>query len=246
MCEPVTALTAVAGGVKAFGGLRAARDQKDAAARDWERQMEIRKLNFQRDQGRYSLKLAKQSQELDENTLAASTAFAREQAWLNDQFNAATVQYQNEFTKAVKGMKFYGSGKTAKRLASLQFAELGRMQAMQVSNLIRAREKVEGFGRDTRRKLQAANQRAFDAVGQIPVPGIAPPKPDMDMTSAYLNFAGDIAGTAASAYGAYQKSKPPTTPFADTGTPSGFSLGSDSPIDYDIGLKTGDFKFFDY
>ena len=208
MCEPVTALTAVAGGIKAFGGLRAARDQKDAAARDWERQMEIRKLNFQRDQGRYSLKLAKQSQELDENTLAASTAFAREQAWLNDQFNAATVQYQNEFAKAAKGMKFYGSGKTAKRLASLQFAELGRMQAMQVSNLIRAREKVEGFGRDTRRKLQAANQRAFDAVGQIPLPGIAPPPPSTDMTSAYINFAGDIAGTAASAYGAYQQSKP--------------------------------------
>ena len=246
MCEPVTALTAVAGGIKAFGGLRAARDQKDAAARDWERQMEIRKLNFQRDQGRYSLKLAKQSQELDENTLAASTAFAREQAWLNDQFNAATVQYQNEFAKAAKGMKFYGSGKTAKRLASLQFAELGRMQAMQVSNLIRAREKVEGFGRDTRRKLQAAQQRAYDAVGQIPVPGIAPPKPDMDMTSAYLNFAGDIASTAASAAGAYAKSKPPTTPFADTGTPSGFSYGSDTMIDYDIGLKTGDLKFFDY
>jgi hypothetical protein len=246
VCEPVTALTAVAGGVKAFGGLRAARDQKDAAARDWEQQMEIRKLNFQRDQGRYSLKLAKQSQELDEYTLAASTAFAREQAWLNDQFNAATVQYQNEFAKAAKGMKFYGSGKTAKRLASLQFAELGRMQAMQVSNLIRAREKVEGFGRDTRRKLQAAQQRAYDAVGQIPVPGIAPPKPDMNMTSAYLNFAGDIAGTAASAYGAFQKSKPPTTPFADTGTPSGFSYGSDTMIDYDIGLKTGDLKFFDY
>jgi len=215
VCEPVTALTAVAGGLSAVGGLRSARDQKDAAARDWERQMEIRKLNFQRDQGRYSLKLAKQSQELDENTLAASTAFAREQAWLNDQFNAATVQYQNEFTKAAKGMKFYGSGKTAKRLASLQFAELGRMQAMQVSNLIRAREKVEGFGRETVRKLRSANRRAFDAVGQIPVPGIAPPKPDMDMTSAYLNFAGDIAGTAASAYGAYQKSKPPTTPFSE-------------------------------
>lgn len=209
MCEPVTALTAVAGGVKAFGGLRAARDQKAAAARDWERQMEIRKLNFKRDQGRYSLKLARYDQQIDENALAASTAFAREQAWLNDQFNAATVKYQNEFIKTAKGLKFYGSGKTAKRLQSLQLAELGRMQAMQVSNLIRAREKVEGFGRDTVNKLRSANRRAFDAVGQIPVPGIAPPKPDMDMTSAYLNFAGDIAGTAASAYGAYQDSLPP-------------------------------------
>ena len=246
MCEPVTALTAVAGGLSAFGGLRAARDQKEAAARDWERQMEIRKLNFQRDQGRYSLKLARYDQQIDENALAASTAFAKEQAWLNDQFNAATVQYQNEFINAAKGMKFYGSGKTAKRLQSLQFAELGRMQAMQVSNLIRAREKVQGFGRKTTNQLRTANRRAFDAVGQIPLPGIAPPKPDMDMTGAYLNFAGDVVGTAAGAAGAFAKSKPPTTPFVDTGTPSGFSYGSDSPIDYDIGLKTGDFKFFDY
>jgi hypothetical protein len=210
VCEPVTALTAVAGGLNAVGGLRSARDQKDAAARDWERQMEIRKLNFQRDQGRYSLKLAKYDQQIDENAMAASIAFAKEQAWLNDQYSLASVKYQDEFAKAAQSMKFYGSGKTAKRLESLQFAELGRMQAMQVSNLIRAREKVEGFGRDTTRKLRSGDRRAFDAVGQIPVPGIAPPKPDMDMTSAYLNFAGDIAGTAASAYGAYQKSKPPT------------------------------------
>ena len=215
MCEPVTALTAVAGGIKAFGGLRAARDQKDAAARDWERQMEIRKLNFQRDQGRYSLKLARYDEQIDENALAASTAFAREQAWLNDQFNAATVQYQNEFAKAAKGMKFYGSGKTAKRLASLQFAELGRMQAMQVSNLIRARQKVEGFGRKLTSQRRVADRRAFDAVGQIPVPGIAPPKPDMDMTSAYINFAGDIAGTAASSFKAYKASQADTNPFSN-------------------------------
>lgn len=246
MCEPVTALTAVAGGVKAFGGLRAARDQKDAAARDWERQMEFRKRNFEREQGRYSLKLARYDQQIDENAMAASIAFAREQAWLNDQYSLATVKYQDEFIKAAKSLKFVGEGNTAKRLQSLPLQELGRMQAMQVSNLIRAREKVEGFGRDTVRKLRTGNRRAFDAVGQIPLPGIAPPKPDMDMTSAYLNFAGDIASTAASAAGAFAKSKPPTTPLADTGTPSGFTFGSDSPIDYDIGLETSDIKFFDY
>jgi hypothetical protein len=92
------------------------------------------------------------------------------------------------------------------------------MKAMQVSNLIRAREKVDGFGRELKTKLRSANQRAFDAVGPIPMPGIAPPKPDMDMTGASINFLGDIAGTAASAYGAYQKSLPPTDPFRKLNT----------------------------
>ena len=215
MCEPVTALTAVAGGVKAFGGLRAARDQKSAAARDWERQMEFRKRNFERDQGRYNLKLARYDQQIDENAMAASIAFAREQAWLNDQYSLASVKYQDEFIKAAKSLKYVGEGNTARRLGSLQLQELGRMQAMQVSNLTRAREKVEGFGRSTSRQLRTANQRARDAVGQIPLPSIAPPKPDMDMTSAYINFAGDIARTAASAYGAYQESMPPNTPFSE-------------------------------
>ena len=210
MCEPVTALTAVAGGISAFGGLRAARDQKDAAARDWERQMEIRKINYISDHNRYNLKLLRYDQQVDENAMAASNAYAKEQAWLNDQYDAASAQYQNAFIKAARNARYYGEGRTAKRLASLPFAELGRMQAMQVSNLIRAREKVEGFGRNTRRKLQAANRRAFDSVGQAPMPTIAPPKPDMDMTSAYINFGADIFGTAASAAGAFAKSKPPT------------------------------------
>lgn len=218
MCEPVTALTAVAGGINAFGGLAAASSQKAAAGRDWERQMEFRKLNFMRDQGRYKLKLARYDQQIDENALAASSAFAKEQAWLDDQSDAATAQLRDAFTKTSRKMRYYGSGKTAKRLYSLQFAELGRMQAMQVSNLIRAREKVDGFGRELKTKLRAANQRAFDAVGQIPMPGIAPPKPDMDMTGASINFLGDVVGTAASAYGAYQKSLPPTDPFRKLNT----------------------------
>lgn len=209
MCEPVTALTAVAGGLSAFGGLMAARDQKDAAARDWERQMEIRKINYISDHNRYNLKLLRYDQQVDENAMAASNAYAKEQAWLNDQYDAASAQYQNAFIKAARNSRYYGEGRTAKRLASLPFAELGRMQAMQVSNLIRARERVEGFGRDTRRKLQAANRRAFDSVGQAPMPTIAPPKPDMDMTSAYINFGAGILGTAASAAGAFAKSQAP-------------------------------------
>ena len=219
MCEPVTALTAISGGISAFGGLAAARDQKAAQGRDWARQMQLRAINFQRDQGRYRLKLARYNQELDENALAASAAFANEQAWLNDQFNQASVQYRDAFIKASKGLKYYGEGKTAKRLASLNFQELGRLRGMQVSNLIRATERVEGFGRASSQKLRLANQRSRDSLGEQPLPGIAPPKPDMSMTGASINFLGSLVGTAASAYGAYQKSLPPTKPFSTPNSP---------------------------
>ena len=107
---------------------------------------------------------------------------------------------------------------------------------MQVSNLIRAREKVEGFGRDTQRKLRLANQRAFDAVGQIPMPSIAPPKPDMDMSSANLQFGAEMLGTAANTFGAVVAGSPPTNPFSES-TSNSFNtnLAFDSsqiPYDY--------------
>ena len=209
MCEPVTALTAVSGGLSAVGGISSAAASKRASARQWEQQMELRKLNFMRDQTRYRLKTNRYLQQVDENFLAASTAYGKEQAWLNDQFNAATVKYGEAFQKIQRSTKgLEGSGKTAARLRSTSLAELGLMQAMNVANLTRAREKVEGFGRETRRKLVRANQRARDQVGFVPMPGIAPPKPDMDMTSAYIGALGSLASTAAQSYSAYQDSLP--------------------------------------
>ena len=234
MCEPVTALTVASGTLSAFGGLASAKAQKESAARDWEYQMELRKLNFQRDQGRYALKLARYDEQIDENALAASSAFAKEQAWLNDQFNKATVEYQDAFVKVAENMKFTGTGRTGERLKSKQLAALGRMQALQVSNLTRARERVEEQGRDMRRQLQASNTRAFDEVGAIPTPGLAPPKPDMDMTGAYLNFAGSMLGTAASGAKAFSASKPPTEAFTDTGASDFLKMDSSFESPWDI------------
>ena len=232
MCEPVTALTAVSGGLSAVGGISSAAASKRASARQWEQQMELRKLNFMRDQTRYRLKTNRYLQQVDENFLAASTAYGKEQAWLNDQFNAATVKYGEAFQKIQRSTKgLEGSGKTAARLRSTSLAELGRMQAMNVANLTRAREKVEGFGRETRRKLVRANQRAYDQVGFVPMPGVAPPKPDMDMTSAYIGALGTLAGTAASSFKAFNASKPQTNPFADI-TPKSTGLNLDGVAQY--------------
>ena len=233
MCEPVTALTAVSGALKAFGGLRAARDQKDAAARDWERQMEIRNLNLISDTNRYNLKLIRYDQQIDENAMAVYEAYAKEQAWLNDQYDAATVKYQDAFIKAARSAKYYGEGRTDKRRESSSFADLGYMQSILVSNLTRAGEKVEGANRKAARQFKFANRRAFDSLGAVPMPTIAPPKPDMNMTSAYINFGAGLLTTAASSASAFAASKPPTTPFVDQydGFKS-FDVNSSSLFDY--------------
>ena len=210
MCEPVTAITAVAGVASAFGGLNQAHQQKAAAAKDWNTKMQIRKINHDRAVSRWNLKKDRYKQQVDENFLSASTAFGKEQAWLSDQAAAATVKYADSFKKIQKYAKgIEMSGKTAQRLRSVPLAELGRIQAMNVSNLTRAREKVEGFGRDTRRKLMAANNRAYDQVGFMPQPGVAPPKPDVSMDSAYLNFGASLLQTAASSASAFAGSQAP-------------------------------------
>ena len=232
MCEPVTALTAISGGISALGGISSAAASKRASARQWEQQMELRKLNFMRDQTRYRLKTNRYLQQVDENFLAASTAYGKEQAWLNDQFNAATVKYRDSFIKMAryaKGIEM--SGKTAYRVRSMPIAELGRIQAMNVSNLTRAREKVEGFGRKTNRDLVRSYRRAEDQLGFVPMPGIAPPEPDMDMTSAYIGAAGQLVSTAASSIGAFNASKPPM---------QAFNVNSQDLFNY-----TPDLNFFD-
>lgn len=239
MCEPVTALTAVSGGLSALGGLQSAAASKNAKARQWEQQMELRKLNFMRDQTRYDLKKVQRDIKVDDDFLSASTAYGMEQAWLNDQFNAATVKYRDSFIKMAKYAKgIEMSGKTAYRVRSMPIAELGRIQAMNVSNLTRAGEKVEGFGRKTNRDLVRSYRRAQDQLGFVPMPGIAPPKPDMDMTSAYIGAAGQLVSTAASSFKAFNASKPQTNPFAEIKPKStGLNLDAvsqymDSNIDY--------------
>ena len=64
------------------------------------------------------------------------------------------------------------------------------------------------------------------------MPGIAPPKPDMDMTSAYIGALGNLAGTAASSFKAFNASKPPT---------QAFNVNSQDLFNY-----KPDINFFDY
>lgn len=235
MCEPVTAITAVAGVASAVGGLNQAHQKKAAAAKDWNTKMQIRKINHDRAVSRWNLKKDRYKQQVDENFLSASIAYGRKQLWANDQASEASKKYEDSFTKIqeyTKGIEM--TGKTSSRLQNMPIARLGRIQAMHVSNLTRARTDVQSFGRDTRRKLMAANNRAYDQVGFMPQPGIAPPKPDVSMDQAYMQAGISLLGTAASSASAFAASKPPTPGFSDSapGLSKAGGLNSAPRLDY--------------
>ena len=84
-------------------------------------------------------------------------------------------------------------------------AAFGRSQALTASNLVRARESYDSDVGNLRRQLLEANRKAYAPVKFKPIPGLAPIKPDTDMTGANLAFMGSMVGTAATGLEGYAK-----------------------------------------
>ncbi len=180
----------------AAGGLYSAGKQKEADAANYRRQLEIREIEWDRTRSKYANDLVQYEEQIDENFMAASRGYAAEQGQLNDLFNQASVAFQNDFVKLMEARQFYGSGNTARRLGARNLAAFGRSQALQASNLVRARE---GYARDVtsiRDRLRQANREAYSGVMYKPQPGFAPVKPNTDMTGDFLSFAGSMASAA--------------------------------------------------
>ena len=199
MCEPVTLLTAAAGTANAVGGLASAGAKKKAEVNNYKRQLKIREIEWDRSRANYGQKVSEAKEQLDENFMAASRGFAAEQSQLNDLYNQASVKLQNDFAKIATQSKFYGEGKTAKRLAMRDMQAFGRAQALTASNLVRAGESYDQDVANIRQQLKSANRKTVAPVMFKPQPGLPPVKPDTDMTAANLAFLGGMAGTAASA-----------------------------------------------
>lgn len=205
MCEPVTLLTAAAGTANAVGGLASAGAQKKAEVNNYKRQLQIRSIEWDRSRAAYGQKVSEAKEQLDENFMAASRGFAAEQSQLNDLYNQASVKLQNDFAKIAAQSKYYGEGKTAKRLAMRDMQAFGRAQALTASNLVRAGESYDQDVANIRQQLKAANRKTVAPVMFKPQPGLPPVKPDTDMTAANLAFLGGMAGTAVSSFKTFKE-----------------------------------------
>ena len=193
----------------AFGGLKAAGDEKTAAVDKYKRELGIRRVKWDGECGLYKTRVAEYETAMQENGLTASRAYADEQSRLNDLFNEASVKAQESFAQLSEKQKYFGSGKTADRLEARNLAKFGRDQALTASNLIRARESYQSNVENIRERLRSTNRNAYSKVQFKPQPGFAPAKPNTDMTAANMQFLGGIASAASSGIGAYNSLKAP-------------------------------------
>lgn len=200
MCEPTTILTGVSAVASAGGQLAGASAQNRAAANDYKRQLAIREIEWDRARAEYAHNVTRAEEQLDENFLAASRGYGAEQQQLNALFDQASVSLQSEFVKLAEKRGFYGTGKTADRLAARDMAEFGRAQALTSSNLVRGRDSYKNDVANIRNKLKAANRKTLAPVQFQPIPGLPPVKPDMDMTSALFSAAGTLIGGGLDTY----------------------------------------------
>ena len=196
MCEPTILLTAASTGLSAAGGLASASAQKTASVNNYKRQLKIREIEWDRSRAMYGQKVSEANEQLDENFMAASRGFAAEQTQLNDLYNQASVSLQNDFVKIAEKSKYYGSGKTADRLAARDMAAFGRSQALLASNLVRAGESYDNDVANIRQQLKSANRKTVAPVMFKPQPGLPPVKPNTDMTAANLGALGTLVGGA--------------------------------------------------
>ena len=191
--------------MSAVGGLASAGAQKRAEVEKYKRELKLREIDWDGTRNEYARNTIEMQEQVDENFLAASRGYAAEQTQLNDIFNQATVAFQDDFVKLMEAQKFMGSGATARRLEGRNLAAFGRSQALTASNLVRARESYDSDVGSLRRQLLEANRKAYAPVKFKPIPGLAPIKPDTDMTGANLAFMGSMAGTAATGLEGYAK-----------------------------------------
>lgn len=205
-------LTAAAGTASAVGGLASAGAEKTAQVNNYKRQLKIRSIEWDRSRAMYGQKVSEANEQLDENFMAASRGFAAEQSQLNDLYNQASVSLQNDFAKIAEKSKYYGSGKTADRLAARDMAAFGRAQALTASNLVRAGESYDSDVANIRQQLKTAQRKTVAPVMFKPQPGLPPVKPNTDMTGANLSFIGSMIGTGLDSYSAYKSSQKPGAP----------------------------------
>ena len=242
MCDPVTlgVTAAVGGAAQAVGGLKSAADQKTAEVNNYKRQLQIRRTKWDGQRALYGTKLAEYETTIQENALSASRAFADEQTRLNNLFKQADSAALDAFTRVMENMRYIGSGKTARRREARDLAKFGRDQAMVASNLIRAHESYQSRVEGIRERLRSTNRGAYSKVQFRPQPGVAPVKPNVDMTAANMAFIGGMASAVGTGFSTYNSLKAP-----DVGNIGGFGnkpITSDinyfsKPVDYNFNMQ---------
>jgi hypothetical protein len=218
MCEPISIMTAAAGGLSAIGSHQSASAQANAAnsaaTSNYKYQLKVRERSWDRERHRYGTQLQQYKNAVNENGLAAQRAYASAQTKLNEKFADAAFRNQG---MAVKMLESSGqlaakgrTGKSAQRAQSASMAAFGRNQATLTESLLSATLGTNETNRSLRRELISSNNQAYSKVAIAPQPGVAPPPPTMTPGPSGLALAGGLLAAGASGFSTYEQLKPPS------------------------------------
>ena len=207
MCSPSAALGGASKILSGIGQSQQIKAQNTAKRRAWERQMEVRKINWLQNITTYKANVNKYNIDLNENDLAANRAYEQARANLSATRSKALAGSESAFMKMVKEKvgKAAASGitgRSAARYETLVAAEYGRSVGKRAFALTRSREAYIENVQATRRQALSARNKLYSNVAFQPVPTMAPQNPPMQNSSMpiFQGILGAAAG-AASAMG---------------------------------------------
>ena len=152
----------------------------------------------------YYIKGVDAEEQFAENALAASLGAEAEQIRLNQGIAEALKASEDDYVKAISDSRSAASlersGKSAGRVSSARKALLGSASAARAAQLDTARDAASIAFKQVARQRDAANKRAYAAIGLAPERGREPLKPVWDRGPGMASLAAGVIGGAVSGY----------------------------------------------
>lgn len=233
MCLPAVGavLGVVSSAAGAVGQFQAGQAANANAIASYEHALQQREHAWRMELSTWAHRRLEYKKELQSNSEAANRGYVAEQTRLNEAFQSAAFQKQDQLVALMQKQGMIGEmqGNSAARLNQSMLAEFGRGNATIAANLASARNAAVQRQEDIRRQMQGANNKAFSQVALKPIAGIAPPKPVLSDPT--MGLVAGLAGAAAGGIGAFNSLKAPQ---AFTGTSN---LPGANPANFQPGLS---------
>ena len=221
MCAPVALGVAsfATGALGAVSQHQSATAQANAAnaatSSNYKYQLKMRERNWDRERYRYNDQKLNTENQLYENNLSASKAYASEQVRVNEIFKQAALSNQNQLIQLLGSqgkMSAAGrTGKSAQRVEGSMMSAFGRNQSIQAESLMSATQSYKDRTDRIRRTLRRDNRDAYQQISIAPQPGMSPIRPTMQNGPSPFSLFTGLAGAGLSGFGAYQQYKAPPT-----------------------------------
>lgn len=201
--------TFASGAASAYGNYQQGQAANANAISNYEYAIKQREVAWRNDLKVWSAKRKQYAQTLRANNTALNRSYQSEQARLNEQYQAAAFQKQDQLVAMIKQQGLLGErqGVGAGKLSQEVLAQYGRNNATIAANLVSARNAMIMRQQGYRDQAKAANNQAYSNVAVKPRPGVAPPAPNL--TNPGLGLATGLLGAAVGGFSAYNSMKPP-------------------------------------